>query len=309
MPTLFISHPVCLEHDTGAYHPERPERLTAILRALDDKAFAPLVRTEAPYADLAQIERVHPGSYVRSILAAVPASGHRHIDSDTVLSPESGEAALRAAGGVVAAVDAVARGEVRNAFCAVRPPGHHAETATAMGFCLFNNVAIGAHHARAVHGFHRVAVVDFDVHHGNGTQEIFWKDADLFYASTHQYPCYPGTGGGGETGSANNVVNVPLAPGSGSSEFRKGVTSRILPALVAFRPDFLLISAGFDAHARDPLASLNLGDDDYAWVTAELLKIADEACGGRVVSVLEGGYDLTALSTSATAHIRALMAG
>lgn len=307
MPTLFITHPVCVEHDTGPYHPERPDRLTAILRLVEDEKFAHLIRAEAPAADLAQIERVHPMAYIRSILDAVPDSGHRHLDSDTVLSPKSGEAALRAAGGVVAAVDAVAGGSARNAFCAVRPPGHHAEADAAMGFCLFNNVAIGAHHARAAHGFQKVAVVDFDVHHGNGTQAIFWADPDLFYASTHQFPCYPGTGGGGETGCANNIVNVPLMPGSGSTDFRQGVTARILPALSAFRPDFILISAGFDAHAQDPLASLNLNEADFAWITREILAIAAKTCGNRVVSALEGGYDLLALTSSVEAHLRALM--
>ncbi len=219
----------------------------------------------------------------------------------------SGEAALRAAGAVCAAVDAVVGGAARNAFCAVRPPGHHAERARAMGFCLFNNVAIGAAHARAVHGLDRVAVVDFDVHHGNGTQAIFAADADLFFASTHQYPFYPGTGGRDETG-VGNIVNVPLAAGSGSDEFRQAMTGEILPALRGFAPDMVCVSAGFDAHVDDPLAQLRFTEDDYDWATREIAKAADECCDGRLVSTLEGGYDLAALGRSCATHVRALMA-
>ncbi|KAF0118787.1 MAG: Histone deacetylase superfamily [Rhodospirillaceae bacterium] len=308
MSTLLISHPACMQHETGISHPERPERLTAIAQALATERFTALDRQEAPRAALALIERLHPRSYIEGILDAVPKNGSRHLDSDTVLSPASGEAALRAVGAVVAAVDAVAHGKAHNAFCPVRPPGHHAEPTTAMGFCIFNNVAIGAHHARAVHGFRRVAVVDFDVHHGNGTQAAFWNDAEMFYASTHQWPCYPGTGAGHETGCAHNIVNVPLPPGSGSEAFRHGVTERIVPALRAFKPEFLFISAGFDAHARDPLAGLELGKDDFAWVTRALTHLAAECCDGRVVSVLEGGYDLSALAESVAVHVEGLMA-
>ncbi|MBF0562910.1 MAG: histone deacetylase family protein [Alphaproteobacteria bacterium] len=307
MPTLLITHPVCVEHDPGPYHPERPDRLTAILKALEGEEFALLDRREAPQASLEQITRVHPKTYVESILSSVPSRGFRELDSDTVLSPESGEAALRAAGAVVAAVDAVARGEVRNAFCPVRPPGHHAEFTRAMGFCLFNNVGIGAYHARHAHNLRRVAVVDFDVHHGNGTQHLFWDDAEMFYASTHQFPCYPGTGSPSERGASHNIVNVPLSAGSDSNAFRRGVSEKILPALRAFGPQFLMISAGFDAHRRDPLASLNLVEADFAWITEQLLLVAAESCKNRVVSVLEGGYDLIALAASVRVHVRALM--
>jgi acetoin utilization deacetylase AcuC-like enzyme len=230
------------------------------------------------------------------------------LDPDTIISPGSGEAALRAAGALVAAVDAVVAGEARNAFCAVRPPGHHAEAARAMGFCLFNNVAVGAEQARKVHGMARVAVVDFDVHHGNGTQHMFEEDADLFYASTHQSPLYPGTGDAEETG-VGNIVNVPLTPMSGSREFRSAMSGIVLPALARFRPDLVMISAGFDAHADDPLASLRFLEADYEWATRQLMAVADEFCGGRVVSTLEGGYDLEALAASAAAHVRALMNG
>jgi acetoin utilization deacetylase AcuC-like enzyme len=306
MTTLLYTHPACLDHDPGRYHPESPDRLRAVLEALDAPEFARLDRREAPEAALDDIARVHPRGFVEQMLAAVPASGHVGIDADTVLSPESGRAALRAAGAVVAAVDAVVAGEADNAFCAVRPPGHHAEPLRAMGFCLFNNVAIGALRAREVHGLARVAVIDFDVHHGNGTQACFYEDASLFYASTHQFPLYPGTGAARETG-VGNIVNVPLPPLAGSRQFRLGVSREILPALDAFRPEMVLISAGFDAHRSDPLAQLLLDESDYTWVTEQLLKIAREHAGGRVVATLEGGYDLAALGASAAAHVRVLM--
>jgi acetoin utilization deacetylase AcuC-like enzyme len=282
--------------------------MRAIRQALSSPDFDALERREAPRAEESQIALVHPGSFVHDLLAAVPATGERHLDADTMLSPGSGEAALRAAGAVVAAVDAVMAGEADNAFCAVRPPGHHAEPDQAMGFCLFNNVAVGALHARDAHGLHRLAVVDFDVHHGNGTQAAFWDDPDLFYASTHQMPLYPGTGSARERGVNANIVNVPLPPGAGSEEFRAAVRHNIVPALTSFQPDFLFISAGFDAHAEDPLAGLNFTEDDYAWVTEQLLSLARSACGGRVISVLEGGYNPDALGRSVAAHVRALMA-
>ena len=307
MTTLLYSHPACLEHDPGAYHPESPDRLRAVLESLSADEFAPLLRREAPLAGRDDIARVHPRDVIDQILAAVPQSGHVGIDADTILSPGSGEAALRAAGAVCAAVDAVMTGEAGNAFCAVRPPGHHAEPRRPMGFCLFNNIAIGALRAQRVHGCRRVAVIDFDVHHGNGTQAMFEADADLFYASTHQSPLYPGTGAGDETG-VGNIVNVPLAPGSGTRQFQRAFTERILPALEAFRPDFLFISAGFDAHRRDPLAQLDLVEADYGWVTRELAHCAARHCAGRLVSSLEGGYDLAALGASAAVHVRALMA-
>jgi acetoin utilization deacetylase AcuC-like enzyme len=306
MTTLLYTHQACLDHDPGRYHPESPDRLRAVLEALDAPEFARLDRREAPEASLDDIARVHPRGFVERMLAAVPASGHAGIDADTILSPASGRAALHAAGAVVAAVDAVVAGEANNAFCAVRPPGHHAEPLRAMGFCLFNNVAIGALRAREVHGLNRVAVVDFDVHHGNGTQACFYDDPSLFYASTHQFPLYPGTGAASETG-VGNIVNVPLPPMAGSSQFRLGFSRDILPALDAFRPEMVLISAGFDAHRSDPLAQLLLDEADYTWVTEELVAIARRHAGGRMVATLEGGYDLAALGASAAAHVRVLM--
>jgi acetoin utilization deacetylase AcuC-like enzyme len=306
MTTLLYTHQACLDHDPGRYHPESPDRLRAVLEALDAPEFARLDRREAPEASLDDIARVHPRGFVERMLAAVPASGHAGIDADTILSPASGRAALHAAGAVVAAVDAVVAGEANNAFCAVRPPGHHAEPLRAMGFCLFNNVAIGALRAREVHGLNRVAVVDFDVHHGNGTQACFYDDPSLFYASTHQFPLYPGTGAASETG-VGNIVNVPLPPMAGSRQFRLGFSRDILPALDAFRPEMVLISAGFDAHRSDPLAQLLLDEADYSWVTEELVAIARRHAGGRMVATLEGGYDLAALGASAAAHVRVLM--
>jgi acetoin utilization deacetylase AcuC-like enzyme len=306
MTTFLYTHPACLEHDPGRHHPESPARLRAVLAALDDPEFARLERREAPEVSLDDLLRVHPRRHVERILGAVPRSGHVGIDADTILSPASGEAALRAAGAVVAAVDAVVSKEADNAFCAVRPPGHHAEPQKAMGFCLFNNAAIGALRAREVHGLARVAVVDFDVHHGNGTQAAFETDGSLFYASTHQYPLYPGTGAASETG-VGNIVNVPLRPMSGSGQFRLGMTQRILPALDAFRPDLVLVSAGFDAHKNDPLAQLLLEEGDYTWVTEKLLEIAYRHADGRFIATLEGGYDLAALGASVAAHVRVLM--
>lgn len=307
MTTLLLTHEACLAHDPGPHHPESPARLEAVLAALAAPAFAKLTRHEAPTASLEQIALVHPGDFAQRMLAVVPMQGYAAIDADTVLSPGSGEAALRAAGACVAAVDAVMKGEAQNAFCAVRPPGHHAEPHRAMGFCLFNNVAIAAAHARRVHKIERVAVVDFDVHHGNGTQAAFEQDGTLFYASTHQMPLYPGTGAASERG-VGNIVNAPLRPMSGSEEFRKAFRTIILPALDAFRPEFVIISAGFDAHRDDPLAQLMLVEADYAWSTERLAEIAKKHAQGRIVSSLEGGYDLNALANSAAAHVAALMA-
>jgi acetoin utilization deacetylase AcuC-like enzyme len=305
--TRLYSHPACLEHDPGAMHPERPARLSAILEVLGQPAFAGLERHEAPRAERAAIARVHPMAYVEAVLSNIPERGHAHFDADTAASPGSGEAALRAAGAVVAAVDAVMAGEADNAFCAVRPPGHHAEPGRAMGFCLFNNVAVGALQARAAHGLERIAVVDFDVHHGNGTQAMFWDDAGLFYASTHQMPLYPGSGAASERGVHGNIVNAPLAPYDGSVAFRRAMDETVLPALARFAPQFVLISAGFDAHAQDPLANLELEAEDFAWATRELSQVAQTHAEGRLVSTLEGGYDLGALAASAAAHVRALM--
>jgi len=307
MATFLFTHPACLEHEPGEFHPESPARLHAVLAALEAPEFGALTRREAPLAALDDIARVHPRDFVEAMLAAVPKTGYVGVDADTILSPGSGKAALRAAGAVVAAVDAVVSGEASSAFCAVRPPGHHAEPDRSMGFCVFNNVAVGAARARAVHGLARVAVVDFDVHHGNGTQTSFERDPSLFYASTHQSPLYPGTGARSERG-VGNIVNVPLPPMAGSAEFRRGVEASILPALDAFAPDLVMVSAGFDAHRRDPLAQLMLVEDDYTWITERLIECADRHAGGRLVSTLEGGYDLAALGASAAAHVRSLMA-
>jgi acetoin utilization deacetylase AcuC-like enzyme len=309
MNTLLFTHSACIEHDPGTHHPECPDRLRAVMHAFEAEAFQLLDRREAPRAEVDQIARVHERDYVHAVLDAIPAEGRRALDGDTHVSPGSGEAALRAAGACCAAVDAVIAGEARNAFCAVRPPGHHAEQAVAMGFCLFNNVAVGAAHALAAHGLKRAAVVDFDVHHGNGTQAMFWHHADLMFASTHQSPLYPGTGNLGERGDYQNIVNAPLAPMSGSAEFRDAMSETILPAIREFDPDILFISAGFDAHKADPLAMLNFETEDYAWATRELMAVADDCCDGRIVSTLEGGYDLRALAESAAAHVRELMAG
>jgi len=306
MTTQLITHPACLNHDTGRGHPERAARLETILNTLDAPEFHSLVRIKAPEASREQIALAHDSRYVAALLEAVPKSGRVHADADTIISSGSGDAALRAAGAAIAAVDAVMSGEARNAFCAVRPPGHHAEAARPMGFCLFNNVAIGAYHARARYGVGRVAVIDFDVHHGNGTQHIFESDAGMFYGSTHQWPLYPGTGARTERG-VGNICNAPLPTGAGSEAFRGAFSGIVLPALADFAPELLLISAGFDAHRRDPLAGLELETEDFAWATAELMAVADRCCGGRVVSTLEGGYDLDALAASAAAHVRCLM--
>lgn len=305
MSTLLVTHAACLDHDPGAYHPESPARLKAVLEGLSE--IKGLERAEAPRAEDRHLTLVHPVRYVEAVMGTIPPAGRHALDGDTVVCPASGEAALRAAGAVAAAVEAVVGGKARNAFCAVRPPGHHAEAQRAMGFCMFNNVAIGALHARANLGLDRVAVIDFDVHHGNGTQHMFERDPNLFYASTHQWPLYPGTGAADERG-CGNVVNVPLRAYSGGESFRAAFERQILPALDGFRPELVIVSAGFDAHADDPLASLQLHEDDYAWVTAALLEVAETHAKGRLVSALEGGYDLRALAASATAHVRALMA-
>jgi acetoin utilization deacetylase AcuC-like enzyme len=307
MHTALFTHVACLDHDPGQGHPESPARLKAVLAALDDDEFATLKRREAPRATIDQISRMHPRDYVTQVLEHIPQTGAVRLDADTIVSAGSGEATLRAAGAICAAVDAVVAGEVKNAFCAVRPPGHHAEPTIPMGFCVFNNVALGAAQARTEHGLNRIAVVDFDVHHGNGTQAMFQNDANLFFASTHQSPLYPGTGAAHEHGCANNIVNAPLAPSDGSAAFRRAMTETILPALHQFSPDMLFISAGFDAHTDDPLASLNFTDDDYSWATRQLVDAAATLCGGRLVSTLEGGYDLAALGRSAALHVRALM--
>lgn len=305
---LWYTHPSCLEHDTGPSHPERRARLEALLPALRALDLPGLIELEAPRATLEQIGRAHPDSYVGEILAAEPERGYVRLDSDTVMGPGSSEAALRAAGAACAAVDAVIDGAERRAFCAVRPCGHHAERQRAMGFCLFNNVAIAALHARHAHGVGRIAIVDFDVHHGNGTQDIFWEDRQTLFVSTHQWPLYPGTGAVEERGVAGNIVNCPLPPGAGSAELEEAFLARALPAVDRFAPELIMISAGFDAHRADPLASLRLEAEDFGWITAELVRLAERHSRGRVVSTLEGGYDLEALVASATAHVRALAA-
>ena len=303
-----FTHPAALGHDTGPYHPECPDRLRAVLQALEHPDFVPLLREEAPEATPDMLRLAHPAAYVDAILAIRPAEGESvHIDGDTLMSHGSPEAILRGVGGCVAAVDAVMEGWARAAFVAMRPPGHHAERNRAMGFCLFNGAAIAALHARQRWGLRRVAVVDFDVHHGNGTQDIFESDPDLFYASSHQFPCYPGTGSLDERGVAGNIVNMPLRPGADGPAFCQTWEAVGLPALDSFAPELLIVSAGFDAHRADPLANLRLDTEDFGWITDQLLAVADRHCGGRLVSVLEGGYDLTALAASAALHVRRLM--
>ena len=308
--TAFITHPSCLQHEMGPGHPECPDRLTAIADQLIASGLdAHVTRYEAPRASVEQVARVHDRRYIDAIEAASPASGLRYLDPDTALNPQSVPAAFHAAGAVVHAVDLVCGGKHRNAFCAVRPPGHHAESRRAMGFCIFNSVAIGAAHALAVHGLSRVAIVDFDVHHGNGTQDIFWSDPTVMYCSTHQMPLFPGTGASGERGEHDTIVNAPLASEDGSAKFRAAFENLILPQLQKFSPELIVISAGFDAHYRDPLASLNVKAEDFGWVTRKLMDTANASAGGRVVSVLEGGYDLQGLKESVAEHVTALMAG
>jgi acetoin utilization deacetylase AcuC-like enzyme len=307
MATLLITHDMCLEHETPHGHPERADRLRAIREYLSAGAFETLIREEAPLAPLEEAANVHPLVYLEELAAHLPHEGVTYLDGDTVLSPHSLTAALYGVGAVQAAIDAVFSRRVSNAFCAIRPPGHHAETAHAMGFCLINNVAVGARYAQAKYGIKRVAIVDWDVHHGNGTQEIFWSDPDVMYASTHEMPLFPGTGAAGEMGAHQQIVNVPLDPDSSPEDFRHAFTDVILPRLEEFKPDLILISSGFDAHILDPLGSLQLTEDDFAWATRELMRIADTYAQGRIVSVLEGGYDLVGLGSSVSAHVRELM--
>jgi acetoin utilization deacetylase AcuC-like enzyme len=309
MSTLLISHPACLQHLTPAGHPERPDRLRAIEQALEAEKFQALAREEAPMAEIETIALCHPMDYIVELREASPKEGMIRLDADTSMSPGTFEAALRAVGGAVLAVDEVLAKKAKNAFVATRPPGHHAETARPMGFCLFDNAAIAARHAQKQHGIARAAIIDFDVHHGNGSQEIFWGDKSVMYCSTHQMPLFPGTGAVIESGDHNTIVNAPLRPGDGGEQFRSAVDSRILPRLRDFRPELVIISAGFDAHMRDPLANINLGEDDFIWATQKIMDVAEESAGGRVVSLLEGGYDLRALGNSVAAHVATLMQG
>jgi acetoin utilization deacetylase AcuC-like enzyme len=307
--TLLISHPCYLAHETPEGHPERPDRIRAVQQVLERQEFSTLQRDMAPQASLEQITAAHPPDYVMMLKSMRPKDDDPdlvRVDADTTMSRGSWEAALRAAGAACFAVDEVVARKAQNAFCAIRPPGHHAEKDTAMGFCFFNNAAVAAYHARNTHGMTRVAVVDFDVHHGNGTQDIFWDDKDMMYASTHQMPLYPGTGGRNETG-AGNIFNAPLAPGDDGAAVGEAFDAVVMPALEAFSPDLLIISAGFDAHQRDPLANINLTEEDFAVLTRQLVDFAATHCEGRVVSLLEGGYDLKGLSMSVGAHVRALM--
>jgi acetoin utilization deacetylase AcuC-like enzyme len=307
LTTLVLSHSSSLDHDTGPGHPERPDRIRAIEQLLQHERFQELTRLQAPGGDHQAILRVHPAEYVKAIENAVPQQGLIGLDQDTIMSPGTLDAIMHAVGGVVLATNAVMHRNVDNAFVAVRPPGHHAERATPMGFCFFNNVAIAAHHARAVHGAERVAIMDFDVHHGNGTQDIFWSDRHVLYTSTHQYPLFPGTGSLTETGEFDNIVNAPLSAGADGAVFREAMETVILPRIDDFKPDLIIISAGFDAHRLDPLANLNLTEADFGWATGKLMEIADRHSNGRILSVLEGGYDLEGLTRSVAAHLLRLM--
>ncbi len=304
MQTAYITHPLCLKHDMGAHHPECPARIHAV----EDQLIASgllgyLQHHDAPEVTREQLLRVHDADYLDSIAAAAPKHGTVELDGDTTMNPFTYPAALRAAGAVVMAVDLVMAQQVENAFCNIRPPGHHAERARAMGFCIFNNVAVGAAHALAAHGLHRVAIADFDVHHGNGTEEIFKDEPRVMLCSTFQHPFYPYSGA--DSGN-EHIINVPLAAGAGSAEFREAVTQRWLPALEEFKPELLLISAGFDAHREDDMSMLRLLDSDYKWVTEQLKHVAERHSQKRIVSVLEGGYELHALGRSAMAHIKVL---
>ncbi len=306
MSTWLITHKACLEHDTGAEHPERIERLKAVLAALDDPAFATLERHTAERAPREALERVHDSAYIDAVFAAIPTTGRVQFNADTVISPGSAEAALRAAGAGLQAVDAIQSGLARRVFCAVRPPGHHAEPDESMGFCLFNSAAIAAHYARDVHGVQRVAVVDFDVHHGNGTQTLLEGEEGLFYLSLHQHPLFPGSGTRREN-IPGNILNLPLPEGTASAAYRQQFHGEAISALIDFDPELLILSAGFDAAAEDPLAGLELTADDFAWITDELVAVANYCCGGHICSMLEGGYDLGALARGVSRHVAGLM--
>jgi acetoin utilization deacetylase AcuC-like enzyme len=306
--TLYLCHPSALDHQTPPGHPERPDRIRAIERILEHERFAPLHREQAPMGTPQMAALAHPQAYVDAIAEVAPKEGMVAIDADTTMSPGTYEAAMRGVGAAVQGVDEVMTGKVKNAFSAMRPPGHHAERTRAMGFCFYNNAAIAARHAQKAHGAERVAIMDWDVHHGNGSQDIFWNDPSVMYASTHQMPLYPGTGDRTERG-VGNIFNAPLRAGDGSQQFRDAMKTLILPALDDFAPDLLIISAGFDAHRNDPLASLELTEEDFVWATLYLMDAAHRHADGRVVSLLEGGYDLKALAASVAVHVQALMRG
>lgn len=307
MRTLYYSHPDFLLHETGIGHPECSDRLRSIEKSLSASEFSRLIRQSPPLGTEEQIRLIHPQSHIDAILGAIPERGGQHyLDHDTVLSSGSKQAAFRAVGAVCDAVDNILTDKADTAFCAIRPPGHHAEPQQAMGFCLFNNIAIAANYALQYYRLERVAIVDFDVHHGNGTQTAFYNQPKILYVSSHEMPHYPGTGYPTETG-VGNIINVPLAAGDSSIEFRQKYNNIILPALKKFKPDLLLISAGFDAHKDDPLASVMLVEDDFKWLTQELMIIANSSCKGRIISALEGGYNLKALAASVALHVKALM--
>lgn len=304
MATAFITHADCLRHDMGSYHPECPGRLTAIEDQLIASGIGPyLERHDAPLASMAQLERAHAAEYIEALRAAAPQRGIVHLDPDTAMNPFTWSASLRAAGAVVLATDLVCSGRADNAFCSVRPPGHHATRNRSMGFCLFNNVAVGMLHALATHGVERIAVIDFDVHHGNGTENIFSNDERVLMASTFQHPFYPYSG---TEMPASNMINVPLPAGAGTRQFQEAVTKQWLPALDEFEPELVIFSAGFDAHVEDDMAMLQFRDADYGWVTEQVKGIADKHAGGRIVSMLEGGYALSALGRSVVQHVRVL---
>lgn len=308
MTTRLYTHPLCVEHITPPGHPERPDRIRALDEVFADPKFDALDRIEAPEGDPAYFELAHPGSFIEMVKSKIPDSGIAVVDADTSASPRSWETVLHVCGAAMDAVDGVFTGEADNAFVSMRPPGHHAEKTTAMGFCLVNNIAIAARYAQEKHDVERVAIIDFDVHHGNGTQDIFYDDPTVLFASSHQMPLYPGSGALSETG-VGNIHNAPLSHGDDGSKFKEAFRERILPAVENFSPDLVLISAGFDAHYRDPLAGLNLIDDDFDWATGKLMEIAENKCDSRVVSLLEGGYDLQGLAESASAHVNRLMTG